>query len=106
MNLPICHATHDASSRALSIDGADLRSQPNLSLSRPRFFATNHVVIVKEVFLPLAARKRFVRWMTPAVCGLLILGSVQAQSIRIPWSGYGHTAQHDAITSVDRKSVV
>jgi len=30
----------------------------------------------------------------------LISGNVQAQSIRFPWSGYGHDAQHDAIASV------
>jgi hypothetical protein len=35
-----------------------------------------------------------------AVCGWWISGSAQAQSIRFPWSGYGHDPQHDAIASV------
>ncbi|MGA2787213.1 MAG: hypothetical protein ABSF60_06770 [Verrucomicrobiota bacterium] len=35
-----------------------------------------------------------------AVCGLLAPESNEAQSIRFPWSGYGHEPQHDAITSV------
>jgi hypothetical protein len=30
----------------------------------------------------------------------LISGNVDAQSIRFPWSGYGHDAQHDAIAPV------
>jgi hypothetical protein len=34
------------------------------------------------------------------VCGLLVSRSVEAQSIRFPWGGYGHEAQHDAIASV------
>jgi hypothetical protein len=34
------------------------------------------------------------------VCGLLVSRSVEAQSIRFPWSGYGHESQHDAIAPV------
>ena len=34
------------------------------------------------------------------VCGLLVSESNEAQSIRFPWSGYGHESQHDAIASV------
>ena len=33
-----------------------------------------------------------------AMAGFLISENVEAQSIRIPWNGYGHNAQHDAIT--------
>jgi hypothetical protein len=31
------------------------------------------------------------------VCGLLVSKGDGAQSIRLPWSGYGHESQHDAI---------
>jgi len=41
-----------------------------------------------------------VRGVLGAICSLLIVGSSWAQSIRFPWSGYAHTPQHDAITSV------
>jgi hypothetical protein len=34
------------------------------------------------------------------VCGLLVSESNEAQSIRFPWSGYGHESQHDAIAPV------
>ncbi|MGO8679692.1 MAG: hypothetical protein ACLPYZ_18135 [Limisphaerales bacterium] len=34
------------------------------------------------------------------VCGLLVSENNEAQSIRFPWSGYGHESQHDAIASV------
>src|ERR1043166_5470992 len=34
------------------------------------------------------------------MCGLLLSGSVEAQSIRVPWTGYGHDAQHAAISAV------
>ncbi|HLX96118.1 MAG TPA: hypothetical protein VKU37_10285, partial [Verrucomicrobiae bacterium] len=34
------------------------------------------------------------------ICGLLIAAGAQAQSIRLPWSGYAHDPQHDAIAPV------
>jgi hypothetical protein len=34
-----------------------------------------------------------------AMAGFLISENVEAQSIRFPWNGYGHDAQHDAIAS-------
>jgi hypothetical protein len=35
-----------------------------------------------------------------AMIGFLISENVEAQSIRLPWNGYAHDAQHDAIASV------
>jgi len=34
------------------------------------------------------------------ICGLSASVNLQAQSIRFPWSGYAHDAQHDGISSV------
>ncbi|MGD0085572.1 MAG: hypothetical protein ABSC24_00425 [Verrucomicrobiota bacterium] len=34
------------------------------------------------------------------ICGLLMAQSAWAQSIRLPWSGYAHDPQHDAIAPV------
>lgn len=34
------------------------------------------------------------------MCGLWLPANLQAQSIRLPWSGYSHDAQHDGISSV------
>jgi len=45
-------------------------------------------------------RSRCVCGLVATVCGLVISGSTQAQSIRFAWSGYGHESQHDAIASV------
>ena len=39
------------------------------------------------------------RWWA-LICGLLVAQGAWAQSIRLPWSGYAHTPQHDAIASV------
>jgi hypothetical protein len=39
-------------------------------------------------------------WLALILCGLLMSNGAQAQSIRLPWSGYAHDAQHDAIASV------
>jgi hypothetical protein len=45
--------------------------------------------------------RSFYHWLRVAtVCGLLIAENTGAQSIRFPWSGYGHESQHDAIASV------
>src|SRR6266852_4354916 len=35
-----------------------------------------------------------------AVAGLLLPGSLRAQSIRVPWSDYAHDPQHTAISPV------
>jgi hypothetical protein len=44
--------------------------------------------------------RSFYHWLGVAtVCGLLVSESNEAQSIRFPWSGYGHEPQHDAIAS-------
>jgi hypothetical protein len=47
-----------------------------------------------------SVRSGVVYYMAATACGLLISGNTPAQSIRFPWSGYGHESQHDAITSV------
>jgi hypothetical protein len=45
--------------------------------------------------------RSFYHWLGVAtVCGLLVSESNGAQSIRFPWSGYGHESQHDAIAPV------
>ncbi len=38
--------------------------------------------------------------MLGAMCGLLLCGRAEAQSIRFPWSGHGHDAQHSTISPV------
>jgi hypothetical protein len=53
---------------------------------------------VREIFAP--ARRRVIHCIVATVCGLLMSGNLWAQSIRFPWSGYGHEPQHDAIASV------
>ncbi len=46
-------------------------------------------------------RRSFYHWLGVAtVCSLLVAESNGAQSIRFPWSGYGHESQHDAIAPV------
>jgi hypothetical protein len=47
-------------------------------------------------------RKSWIDIIVVAVTGggLLLSANVQAQSIRIPWSGYGHDAQHSAISPI------
>jgi hypothetical protein len=45
--------------------------------------------------------RSFYHWLGVAtVCSLLVAESNGAQSIRFPWSGYGHESQHDAIAPV------
>ena len=56
--------------------------------------------IFKKAFTRVSGRS-FYRWLGVAtVCGLLVSESNGAQSIRFPWSGYGHEPQHDAIAPV------
>ncbi len=52
--------------------------------------------------LAVAVSKRFT---LPLSLVLLLSQHVQAQSIRLPWSGYGHDAQHDAIAPVASQSI-
>jgi len=53
---------------------------------------------VKKIFAP--ARRQVIHCIVTTGCGLLMSGNLWAQSIRFPWSGYGHDSQHDAIASV------
>jgi hypothetical protein len=54
----------------------------------------------KKAFTRVPGRG-FYHWLGVAtVCGLLVSESNGAQSIRFPWSGYGHESQHDAIAPV------
>jgi len=46
------------------------------------------------------ATRRVIRGLWALICGLLVAQGAWAQSIRLPWSGYAHTPQHDAIASV------
>jgi hypothetical protein len=51
------------------------------------------------------ARHRRNSWISLTVaavtgCGVLLSANALAQSIRFPWSGYGHDAQHSAISPV------
>ena len=45
--------------------------------------------------------QRLYLWLgVVTACGLLVSESNEAQSIRFPWSGYGHESQHDGIAPV------
>jgi len=46
------------------------------------------------------AGRRVIHCIAAMVFGLLMAGNLRAQSIRVPWSGYGHDSQHDAIAPV------
>jgi hypothetical protein len=67
-------------------------------------FAVTVLNIVMQAFTKAFTRVRgrsFYHWLGVAtVCGLLVSESNGAQSIRFPWSGYGHESQHDAIAPV------
>ena len=57
---------------------------------------------MKQTFKNASAnnRSRGGPWLAAIVGGWLSLCQLEAQSIRFPWSGYGHESQHDAIASV------
>ena len=40
-----------------------------------------------------------------AILALLVSGTLQAQSIRFPWSGYSHDPQHDCLASVPSQPI-
>jgi hypothetical protein len=67
-------------------------------------FAANVLNIVMQTFKKASTRvsgRSFYHWLGVAtVCSLLVAESNEAQSIRFPWSGYGHESQHDAIAPV------
>ena len=80
-------------------------SSPPFRLALPNQpFTANVFNIVMQTFNKAFTRvpgRSFYRWLGVAtVCGLLVSESNGAQSIRFPWSGYGHESQHDAIAPV------
>jgi hypothetical protein len=59
------------------------------------FFVTPNL---KPVFA--CATRAVIPRLLALICGLLMAQSAWAQSIRLPWSGYAHDPQHDAIAPV------
>ena len=72
---------------------------------------TAHLFVILNLLMPIfnnafaGTCRRVVAGVATAVCGFFILEGLPAQSIRFPWSGYGHEAQHDAVVPVASQSL-
>ena len=68
-----------------------------------QYFPATVLSIVMQTFKKASStawRRSVYCGIAVTVCGLLVSENNEAQSIRFPWSGYGHESQHDAIASV------
>src|SRR5208283_4474345 len=66
-------------------------------------FPVTVLSIVMQIFKKASStawRRSVYCGIAVTVCGLLVSENNEAQSIRFPWSGYGHESQHDAIAPV------
>jgi hypothetical protein len=66
-----------------------------------------YLPIMNTGFTEFFYERRFRRifFCAATIVSCLFLENIQAQSIRFPWNGYGHDAQHDAIASVASQPV-